>query len=113
MKRNTAFAFVIIVCLISLTYSLLQVKQVKPNLVLGIEKDFFIPASSVITAEGEGFAVVNLKRSIIKNPFINYSSVTSWHEDSDVLLTRFNRIVGNPPLNIEYMQFRSVINNTN
>jgi hypothetical protein len=91
----------------------MQVKKVEPNLVLGVEKDFFTPTSNLITVEGDGFAVINLKRSSFKNPFINYSEVTSFFEDPDVLSTRFNRIVGKPPLNIEYMQFKNVVNNTN
>lgn len=110
MERRLVVIPILLLSLTSLTYSLFQVKKATPNPTLLVERQIFTPASSLINATGHGLAVVNLKSSSFENPFINYSSVVSTADEQEVLKTRFIRSTDRK--NREYIQFLSIVNNT-
>ena len=112
LKRRLGFFFILLLSLFSLTYSVFQVKKAAMNPTLEIEREIFTSADSMINATGRGLTVFNLKYSSYENPFLNYSGVTSSVNDPEVLSTRFVRSIGRPPQNIEYLLFRSEVNNT-
>jgi hypothetical protein len=112
LKRRLGFFFIILLSLFSLTYSVFQVKKATMNPTLEIEREIFTSADNMINATGRGLAVFNLKYSSYENPFLNYSGVTSSVSDPEVLSTRFIRSIGGLPQSIEYLLFRSEVNNT-
>ncbi len=110
LERRLVLISVLLLALISLTYSLFQVKKVAPSPIFLVDRQIFTPATSLINFTGQGLATINLKTSSYENPFINYTDVTSDANDLEVLSTRFVRSVGGR--NREYISFITVVNNT-
>lgn len=112
LERRYVFFLVLLSLTILVVYSLFQVRKVVPNPVLEVEREIFTPAANMINVTGRGLAVVNLKYSSFMNPFLNYTDVTSFADDPDIISSRFVRSFGKLPHNIEYLLFRTVVNNT-
>lgn len=103
---------ILLLSLIALTYSLFQVNKAAPNPTLAIERYIFTPANNLINVTGSGYATINLHQTSFKNPFLKYDSVNSSIEDQEILSTQFKRSIGSPPDNIDFLQFQTVVNNT-